>query len=272
MWVIWLADEWIASQGLCSAMQFATQQNNASVTNRSGRWCNTVKIKLVYSYNRFTQYIRAAKWYAYITLLIHVLTSKHRMSVVYNMPSLTSTEMRCTNVRNFSVRFCTKHFLTFILRRTSPCTMGTGSFPGVKSGRGVTLTPHPLLVPWSWKDRAIPLLPLWAVRPAQSLSACTRVHFTGRTACTEPQCLYRGELYLFYSLRKIQGGSNMTGTDLYKRTHKSVSVIFVSPCTFHMCTGWQAAEGRFCHTKHSILSLRSALHLPFQRPQKLTEL
>ena len=26
------------------------------------------------------------------------------------------------------------------------CTMGTGSFPGVKSGRGVMLTPHPLLV------------------------------------------------------------------------------------------------------------------------------
>ena len=29
------------------------------------------------------------------------------------------------------------------------CTMCTGSFPGVKSGRGVTLTPHPLLVLWS---------------------------------------------------------------------------------------------------------------------------
>ena len=29
------------------------------------------------------------------------------------------------------------------------CTMGTSSFPGIKSGRGVTLTPHPLLVPWS---------------------------------------------------------------------------------------------------------------------------
>ena len=57
------------------------------------------------------------------------------------------------------------------------CTMGTGSFPGVKSGRGVTLTPD-LLVPWSWKGRAIPLLPLWAVRPVQNLSACTRVHFT----------------------------------------------------------------------------------------------
>ena len=49
------------------------------------------------------------------------------------------------------------------------CTMGTGSFPGVKSGRGVT--------PWSRKSRAIPLLPLWAVRPVQSLSTCTRVHF-----------------------------------------------------------------------------------------------
>ena len=29
------------------------------------------------------------------------------------------------------------------------CTMGTGSFPGVRCGRGVTLTPHPLLVPRS---------------------------------------------------------------------------------------------------------------------------
>ena len=47
----------------------------------------------------------------------------------------------------------------------------------------------------------IPLLPLRAVRPVQSLSACTTVHFTftytsthplGRTACTEPQCLYKG--------------------------------------------------------------------------------
>ena len=31
---------------------------------------------------------------------------------------------------------------------------------------------------WSRRSRAIPLLPLWAVRPVQSLSACTRVHFT----------------------------------------------------------------------------------------------
>ena len=69
--------------------------------------------------------------------------------------------------------------------------MGTGSLQEVKSGRGVRLTPHPLLVPWSRKGRAIPLLPLWTVRPVQSLSACTRVQFT------LPQCLYKGALYLF---------------------------------------------------------------------------
>jgi len=62
--------------------------------------------------------------------------------------------------------------------------MGTGSFPRVKSGRGVTLTPHPLLVPRSRKSRAIPLLPLWAVRPVQSLSACTMVHVTYRDSFT----------------------------------------------------------------------------------------
>ena len=45
------------------------------------------------------------------------------------------------------------------------CAMGTGYFPGVKSDRGLTLIPHPLLVPWSRKCRVIPLFPLWAVRP-----------------------------------------------------------------------------------------------------------
>ena len=42
------------------------------------------------------------------------------------------------------------------------CKMGTRSFPGVKCGRGVLLTTHPLLVPRPWKSRAIPLPTLWA--------------------------------------------------------------------------------------------------------------
>ena len=72
---------------------------------------------------------------------------------------------------------------------SASCTMGTGSFPEVKSGRGVTLTPHPLLLPWSRKGRAIPLLPLWVVRPVQSLSACTRVHCTFFTPDNSDCCL-----------------------------------------------------------------------------------
>ena len=64
------------------------------------------------------------------------------------------------------------------LGTTSLLYNGYRVIPGVKSGRGVTLTPHSLLMPWSRKSRAIPLLPLWAVQPVQSLSACTRVHFT----------------------------------------------------------------------------------------------
>ena len=51
-------------------------------------------------------------------------------------------------------------------------------FPGGKERPGRDADPSPLLVPWSWTGRAIPLLPLWAVRPVQSLSACRRVHFT----------------------------------------------------------------------------------------------
>jgi len=101
-------------------------------------------------------------------------------------------------------------------RPTLGPTMRTGSFPGVKKGRGVAPTPHPLLMPWSRKRRAISLLPLWTVQPVQSLNACTvqlylyshyvlyslyrasvpvQYSYTstlpmGRTACTEPQCLY----------------------------------------------------------------------------------
>jgi len=42
------------------------------------------------------------------------------------------------------------------------CKMGTGSSSGVKYGRDLLLTTHPLLVPWSWKSRATPLPTLWA--------------------------------------------------------------------------------------------------------------
>ena len=96
-------------------------------------------------------------------------------------------------------------------------TMGTGSFPGVKSGRGVTLTPHPLLVLWSRKGRAIPLLPLWAVRPVQSLRVCTRVHFT------LPLCVHLSSFLPKLSAAHQPTSLSYTGACPYK-------------CTFHLPT------------------------------------
>ena len=70
--------------------------------------------------------------------------------------------------RGWTVRGSNPGGARFSARPDSPgahpasCTMGTGSFPGVKYGRGVLLTTHPLLVPRSWKSRAIPLPTLWA--------------------------------------------------------------------------------------------------------------
>ena len=50
-------------------------------------------------------------------------------------------------------------------------------FPGGEDRPGRDAEPASLLAPRSRKSRALPLLPLWAVRPVQSLSACTRVLF-----------------------------------------------------------------------------------------------
>jgi len=116
-------------------------------------------------------------------------------------------------------------------------------FPGVKSGRGVRLTSHPLLLPWS-RSRVIrvALLPLWTLRPVQSLSACTvelylyspygpcglyrasvpvQYRYTstppiGRTACTEPQCLYSIAIPLLplWTVRPVQTLSACT-VELY---------------------------------------------------------
>ena len=133
------------------------------------------------------------------------------------------------------------------LAHPASCTMGTGSFPGVKSGRGVLLTTHLILVSWSRRrsalpqclySTAIPLLPLWVVRPVQSLSACTvqlylyssygsyglyrtsvpvQYSYTStppmdRTACTEPQCLYSTAIPLLplWAVQPVQSLSACT--------------------------------------------------------------
>jgi hypothetical protein len=59
------------------------------------------------------------------------------------------------------------------------CTMSTWSFLGGKCGRGVTLTPHRLLVPLVMKEYSN-----------------TSTPHMGRKAYTESQCLHKGALCL----------------------------------------------------------------------------
>ena len=69
-------------------------------------------------------------------------------------------------------------FRTCSYRPWSPPNLlenGYRFFPGGKNRPGMTLTTHPLLVPWSRKSR---IIPLQNPRPVLSLSSCTRVHFT----------------------------------------------------------------------------------------------
>ena len=101
--------------------------------------------------------------------------------------------------------------------------MGTGSFLGVKSGRGVTLTPQSLPVMWSWKRRAIPLLPLWAVRPVQSLSACSRALFT----FTLPSHTYSSTPILIFPFRL--GLGLLTGLFLPCFPTKNLHAFYTPP-------------------------------------------
>jgi hypothetical protein len=94
-----------------------------------------------------------------------------RQRYVYTTAFCQSQEVRfsvilCSKKRISIINYCYKR-IGILMYYTKYCLRV-----------GVMLIPHPLLVPWSRKGRAVPLLPLWAVRPVQSLSACTRVHFT----------------------------------------------------------------------------------------------
>jgi len=143
-------------------------------------------------------------------------------------------------------------------------TMGTGSFPGLKSCRGVTLTTHPILVLWSIKSRAIPLLPPWAVRPLQSLRACTvqlylyspygpyglyrasgpvEYSYTStppmdRTACTDPQYLYSTAIPLLSlcAVRPVQSLSACTVQLYLYSTYGPYGLYRASVSVQYSCT------------------------------------
>ena len=123
-------------------------------------------------------------------------------------------------------------------------------FPGVKSGRSVTLTPQPLIVPWSWKVRAIPLLPLWAVRVVQSLSACTRVHFTVWTG------LRRSITKIFLSVLKYSGSHFEHFTCIYSEGH------WFHGIKLHDITWYKSAVSFYLCRKKAGISFPARLNTP----------
>ena len=89
------------------------------------------------------------------------------------------------------------------------CIMGTESFPGVKSGRGMKLTPHPFLVPWSRKSRArpySPYRPYGLYRASEPEQGCT-LHYL---------FLYRTEqLRNFNSDKKFNAFTSKTKNEMH---------------------------------------------------------
>ena len=94
------------------------------------------------------------------TGLLHTLTYRRFKFEIFVPRTRPLCSVKLTILKIFIKMYCDE--LGLLLQGKAPCTIGTGSFPGVKSGRGMLLTTHPLLVPWSLKSRAIPLLTLWA--------------------------------------------------------------------------------------------------------------
>jgi hypothetical protein len=143
--------------------------------------------------------------------------------------------------------------------RTHPasCTMGTGSFPMVKSHRGVTLTPHSLLVLWSRKVRGIHLLAIWAVRTVQSPNACTEVHFTLHAFTWKDWGKLQRNVRIFRAPAKIRIWSFLnTGPNIVTRfTVWEDNYVFFSQWVRGYCfVTWgtvQVAEGLCAVRRHS---------------------
>ena len=94
-------------------------------------------------------------------------------------------------------------------------------------------------------SRAIPLLPLWAVRPVQSLSACT--------GCTLPYSRAIPLLPL-WAVRPVQS--------LSARTREHFSIILLLNCTVPNCTD------TYIRNKSAKYQLTHQTRFPFEGPDR----
>jgi len=99
------------------------------------------------------------------------------------------------------------------------------------------------------KGRPIPLLPTWAVRPVQSLSACTRLHFT------LPQCLHKGALY---PTSVPAQGCTLPYLSACARVHFTFTLLFYKKVKKEKCQTYLETR-RYVSYK---LALRTKLSLP----------
>ena len=138
--------------------------------------------------------------------------------------------------------------------------MSTGFFPGLKSGRRVTLTPHPFK--YRGQER-VELHLYYHYRPYDLYRTSVPVQYSytsttpiGRTNCTEPQCLYSIAIPLLplLAVRPVQNLSACTVQlylyspywpyDLY-RTSVPVQESYTStpPIGRRACTETSASRG-----------------------------
>jgi hypothetical protein len=126
--------------------------------------CNIVLEYMVVIYYTILFYIRLRTWN-----IVIILINNHKLVIFSDTKNLefknlfTGLGDRIPVGARFSAPV-----QTGAGAHPASCKMGTGSFPEVESGRGVTLTPHPLLVPRS-KNRVelyldSPYGPSWPVK------------------------------------------------------------------------------------------------------------
>ena len=108
---------------------------------------------------------------------IFILLSAFKMHLYLHHLNVMLRTTQFTMEKTNSRASCTSTGKSAI-RLTNTVKYGYRVFPVGKERPGRDTDPSPLLMPWSRKSTAIPLLPPM-----------------GRTACTEPQCLYKGALY-----------------------------------------------------------------------------
>jgi len=144
-------------------------------------------------------------------------------------------------------------------------------FAGGKERPGRDANPTPLLVPWSRKSRARPLLPLCAVRPVQSLSACTRVHCTFTFTYRGCYCSLWTESFLSVTylitpwfrvlLEKVTGLQPVKKFPAFHGTRKFITALTRVP---HLSLSWASPiQSIYPHltTWRSILILSTHLRL-----------